>query len=96
MITSIELQVISRILTTEDADELNTLCGYDESYYSVFKHHIEFILDHYQKYNDAPDVFTFQSQFPDITLVSVSEPIEYLVEELKKNKQHIILLETFN
>lgn len=96
MITSIELQVISRILTTEDPEELNTLCGYDGSYYSVFKHHIEFILDHYQKYNDVPDVFTFQSQFPDITLVSVSEPIEYLVEELKKNKQHIILLETFN
>ena len=96
MITSIELQVISKILTTEDSQELNTLCGYDSSYYSVFKSHIEFILDHYNRYGDPPDVFTFQAQFPDITLVAVSEPLEYLQNELKKNKQHIILLETFN
>ena len=96
MITSIELQVISKIITTEDPQELNILCGYDSSYYSVFKSHIEFILDHYNRYGDTPDVFTFQSQFPDVTLVSVSEPLEYLQNELKKNKQHIILLETFN
>ena len=96
MITSIELQVISKILTSDDIDEINTLCSYDSSYYSVFKDHIEFILDHKREYGDPPDVFTFQSQFPDVTLVRVSEPLTYLVRELKKNKQHIILLETFN
>lgn len=96
MITSIELQVISRILTCDSFDEVNTLCGYDSSYYSVFKEHIEFILNHKEKYNDVPDVFTFQAQFPDVTLVKVSESLEYLTEELNKNKQHIILLETFN
>ena len=96
MITSIELQVISRLLTTEDPNEVDTLCGYDDSYYSIFKPQIQFILDHYNKYQSTPDVFTFQSEFPDITIVQVDEPIEYLKNELKKNKQHIILLETFN
>ena len=96
MITSIELQIISKILTSEDPVEVDTLCTFDDTYYSVFKPHIQFILDHKQKYSDVPDVFTFQSQFPDITLVQVNEPIEYLQSELKKNKQHIILLETFN
>ena len=96
MITSIELQMISRILTTESNEELNTLCSFDSSYYSVFKEHIEFILEHRQKYNDIPDVFTFQAQFPDVTLVRVNEPLSFLTSEIRRNKQHILLLETFN
>lgn len=96
MITSIELQVISKILTTDVESDIDTLCSFDSSYYSVFKPHITFILNHREKYNEIPDVFTFQAEFPDITLVKVTEPIKFLVDELKKNKQHIILLETFN
>lgn len=96
MTTSIELQIISKILTSESSEEIDILCGFDESYYSIFKPHIKFILDHRDKYNDVPDVFTFQSQFPDITLVKVRESITYLTEEINKNKQHIILIETFN
>lgn len=96
MITSIELQVISRILTTESNEEVDILCDFDDSYYSVFKPHIQFILNHKHKYKTVPDVFTFQSQFPDIVLVQVSEPISYLQSEMKKNKQHILLIETFN
>ena len=96
MITSIELQIISKILTTDDPMVVDTLCSYDETYYSVFRPHIEFILQHRQKYSDVPDVFTFQSEFPDITLVSVNEPLEYLQSAIKKNKQHIMLLQTFN
>lgn len=96
MITSIELQVISKLLTTEDTDEAEALLSFDPSYYSVFKPHIEFIFDHYEKYKEIPDVFTFQSEFPDVTLVSVNEPLEFLDDEMKRNKQHIILVETFN
>ncbi len=96
MITSIELQVISKILTSQDSDEVASLCSYDTSYYSVFRPHIEFILDHKSKYGDVPDVFTFQSEFPDVTLVQVREPLSYLTKELRRNKQHIILIETFN
>lgn len=95
-VTSIELQVISRILKTESPEDLNTLLSYDESYYSVFKPQIKFILEHYDKYRDVPDTFTFLSEFPDFTLVEVKESLTYLTEELGKNKQHIMLLETFN
>lgn len=96
MITSIELQVISKILTSDDESLVNSLLTYDPSYYSVFKPHIEFILNHKSKYGEVPDVFTFQAEFPDVTLVDVSESFKYLDAEMRKNKQHIILLETFN
>ena len=96
MLNSIELQVISKLLTSQSDSEIDRLCSYDTSYYAVFKDHIKFILDHKDKYGDVPDVFTFQAQFEDITLVDVDEPTEYLEEGLKKNKQHILFLETFN
>lgn len=96
MIEAIELQVISRILTSDDPVEVDQLCGFDLQYYSVYKEHAEFIFNHIQEYGETPDVFTFQAQFPDINLVRVAEPTEYLIDELKKNRQHILLIETFN
>ena len=96
MIGSVELQVISKILSTDNQIEIDTLLEYDESFYSVFKEHIIFIQAHRLKYGDIPDVFTFQAQFPDVTLIKVTEPLTYLVRELKRNKQQILLVETFN
>ena len=96
MTGSIEIQVISRILTSNDEAEIDELCSYDRSYYSVCGDQIEFILSHREKYNSVPDRFTFDAEFPGFKLVKVDEPLEYLVAELKKNKRHILFLETFN
>lgn len=96
MTTSIELQVISKILTSEDPSTIDELCSYDSSYYSLFKSHVEFIFEHKDKYGSTPDVFTFMAKFPEVSLVDVNEPLEYLVTELRKNKQLILLRETFN
>lgn len=96
MISSIELQVISRILRSDDPIEIDELCAFDSSYYSIYRDQIEFILNHRQKYNNVPDIFTFQAEFPDIQLVTVNEGLAYFKDEMKLNKQHIILIETFN
>lgn len=96
MLASVELQVISKLLVSEDQSEVDTLLSFSDNYYSIFNKHIEFIRNHVQKYGSVPDVFTFQSEFPDFELVKVDEPLEYLVTGMKKNRQRIILLETFN
>lgn len=98
MVTAIELQVISRILTSNDEAEVDKLCTFDSSYYSIFKPQIEFILDYRNKYGSVPSVFNFQMEFESesITLVEVPESLEYLITELKKNKQTIIFREMFN
>lgn len=97
MNASIELQVISKILTSDDEVLVNELISFDSSYYSVFNPQITYILDHVNKYGNVPDVFTFMQQFPAVTLVEVSrETREFLISGLKQNKQRIILLETFN
>lgn len=97
MTGSIELQVISKILTSpNDEALLDELCSYDESYYAIYKAQIGFILEHRENYGNVPDMFTFQAEFQNIPLVDVAEKPEFLVKELKKNKQHILLTETFN
>ena len=98
MTSAVELQVISKILTSDDAELVNELCAFDSSYYSVFKKHIEFILNHRSRFGNVPDVFTFLAEFQDIKqLVDVTrESKEFLINGLRKNKQQILLLTTFN
>ena len=96
MTESIELQIISKILTSDDEVLVNDLCSFDESYYAVFQPQISFILNHRDKYGNIPDVFTFQAQFPAFKLVQVDESPEYLFSEIKRNKRLILLRETFN
>lgn len=95
-VTSIELQVISKILTSDNAAEIDALCEFDGSYYSIFRPHIEFILHHKDTYGNVPDPFTFQTEFQDVTLVNVKESLTYLTEEIRRNKRHIMLIDTFN
>lgn len=96
MTNSVELQVICKILTSQDDSEIDRLCAFDESYYAVFKDQIKFILNHREKYHTVPDLFTFQAQFEDIVLIDVNESADFLVDGLRKNKQQILLLQTFN
>ena len=93
MIASVELQVVSRLLTSEDQNEIDTLLSFGDEYYTLLNKQIAFIQHHAAKYGTTPDVFTFRSEFPDCELVEVSESLEYLVNEMRKNRQHIILLE---
>lgn len=96
MIASIELQVLSKLLLGEDKYEIDELCAFDESFYAVYKPQIKFVLDHWRTYKTTPDVFTFQARFPDVDLVKVNEPLTFLQREIKKNKQVILLRDTFN
>ena len=96
MTNSIELQMICKILTSEDEYEIEKLCEYDSSYYSILTEQIEFILNHKAKTGKIPDLFTFQAQFEDLTIIQVNEPLSYLEEEIKKNKKLILFRETYN
>lgn len=96
MLASVELQVISKLLVSEDQSEIDTLLAFDSNYYSVFNKQIDFIHSHVTRYGQVPDVFTFQSEFPDVELVQVNESIEYLVSGMRRNRQRIILIETMN
>lgn len=96
MLASVELQVISKILVSEDQQEIDTLLSFGENYYSVYNDQIDFIKKHVDKYGSVPDVFTFSAEFPEQELVRVDEPLEFLVNGMRRNRQRILLIEMFN
>ena len=96
MIQSIEVQVISRILTSEDENEVSTLLSYDLSYYSGYTKEIQFIQAHNDKYSSVPSKFDFLAQFPDFVFVAVTDSLKTLQAKLSEYKQYLLLIETFN
>lgn len=97
MIQGIELQVVSKILTTDEQEVIDTLMSFKpDLYFSAYLPEIQYIHDHFDRYKVIPSLFDFQLQFSKFTVVSVPEPLEYLVVKLKEYRQYLILLETFN
>lgn len=97
----IELQVLSKILTSRNQAEVDELCEFDASYYAVFKPQIEYILKHRDQFGVVPDPATLygafsNTNFKDTELLEVYEPIEYLKSELRQNKKQILFVETMN
>ena len=96
MIQAVEVQVISKILTTEDDYVVDALLSYDDSYFSSYKAEIAYIREHKQRYNIIPSIFDFQIQFNDFSVVDVREPLEYLQERMSQYKKYLMLLDSFN
>lgn len=97
MIQAIEVQVISKILTCEEDQVVDTLLSFNpELYFSAYIREIRYIHDQKARYGIIPSVFDFQAQFNDFSLVSVPEPVEYLVTKLREYRRYLLLIETFN
>ena len=98
MIEAIELQVITRLLTSQNDDEINCLLSYDpDKYFSAFNSEIKFIHVHKDRYGIIPTIFEFQTEFPDCSsLPQVNQPIDYFIKRLKEYRRYQLLLSTFN
>ena len=91
----IEEQVINYILDSNDTS-LIILNRIDESFFPQHKAEWNYITNHFNTYGKVPDKESFLSCFPDFDLIKVTEPTQYLVDELYKEHQSNQLAETFN
>ena len=97
MIQAIEVQVISRILTTDNQEDIDTLMSYaPDLYFSAYLKEIKYIHEMKATHGIVPSLFDFQAQFNEFTIVAVPEPIEYLTKMLRKYRRQLMLVETFN
>jgi len=98
VIQAIEVQVISKILTYRDEDEVvDKLMSYPpELYFSAFLSEIQYIHEQRESYGVIPSEFNFLAKFPDFNIVLVPEPLEYLERNLKEYRKYLLLIETFN
>ena len=96
MIQGIEVQVISKLLTTDQQSDIDALLSYDQSYFMSYAKEMAYIRNHWIKYRRIPSIFDFQLEFADFVPVQVPEPVEYLKEKLRDYRQYLLLMETFN
>ena len=91
----IEEQIINYILDTKDSS-LIVLNRLDESFFPGNKSEWNYILNHFNAYGNIPDKESFLNVFPNFDLIHVTEPIQYLIDEIYKEKQNNQLAATFN
>ena len=79
----IELQVLNRILSDGN---LKIIYKYniDETMFTKHKEEFRYILDHYSKFGNIPDLTTFLSKFNSFDVIDVRESEEYLVSTLRE------------
>lgn len=77
----IQAQVLNKIIQTKDSSII-TLNNLSTDFFSEYKDEYCFIKNHLSRYGNIPDIETFLNTFPDFQVINVSEPVEYLLEEL--------------
>lgn len=91
----VQEQIINYIIDTKDTS-LIILNRLDDSFFPAYKAEWNYILNHFNTYGSIPDKESFLASFPDFDLIKVTEPIQYLIDEIYKEKQNNQLAATFN
>lgn len=79
----IQLQILSKILTSKNISLL-TENNINEEYFTEYPEEYNYIKNHYEKYNNVPDIQTFLSEFPDDEILDVNETDKYLIETIRE------------
>lgn len=90
----IQEQMLNKILDTKDSSII-TLNNLNSDYFSDYVKEFNFIKNHLQQYSVIPDKETFLNVFPDFDLMQVNEPVNYLLEELMKDKTQRFLVNNY-
>lgn len=91
----IQAQVLNKILSDRDSTII-TLNNLTVDYFSDYKQEFWFIKNHLDEYGNIPDTTTFLNKFPNFEIFQVNESLNYLLEELVKDKNKRFLAENFN
>lgn len=91
----IQLQVLNKILQDKDPTII-ILNDLNVDYFSDYKQEFLFIKNHLDKYDLIPDLTTFLNSFPNFEVFEVNEPLQYLLEELVKDRNKRFLADNFN
>lgn len=90
-----QLQVLNKVLQNKDFSliELNNLT---EDFFFNYKAEFNYIKNHYEKYQTVPDKLTFINIFPEFDIIEVTEPDNYLIEQLYKDYNSSFIASRFN
>lgn len=90
-----ELQVLNKIISSGDMS-LVIQNGLNDEYFNGYRNEFNFIVNHYKKYSQTPDLATFIKVFPNFEVLEVHESDEYLLSELRRKKDERYLVANLN
>lgn len=79
----ISLQILNKILSTQDTSILNRY-ALTEEYFPGYEKEYNFIINHVDNYGKVPDKATFIDNFQEFELIDVGESDEYLVDKIRE------------
>lgn len=87
----VQTQILNKILHTKSIDIIfeNDLT---ESHFGEFAREYNFILEHYKRYGNVPDIATFLDNFSEFSLTDVTESDQYLVDKINEDYQYRVLV----
>lgn len=91
----IQLQALNYILSNQDMS-LVTVNNMSSEFFTDYRQEFDYILEHYTRYGNCPDIHSFVSKFPDFDVVSVNESSSYIVDELYQDYNKRKLAKVFN
>ena len=90
-----QFQIINKILQTKDYS-LVSMNNLTEDHFFQYRAEFNFIKNHLNQYANIPDPETFLNRFPDFDYMNVKEPLNYLLEELTRDKNKRFLANNYN
>lgn len=83
MICLVGLQILNKILKSKDPSIIinNDLT---ESHFISCEHYYNFIMNHYRRWGNVPDMTTFLDEFEDFQPMDVAESDEFLVDKIQE------------
>lgn len=91
----VHLQILNKIISTKDISLITDNNITSDYFPNAFRGEFDFIINHYKKYGQVPDLVTVLKSFPDFEVIESSEPDEYLLNELYRVKDEDYLASTF-
>lgn len=90
-----QFQILNKILQNKDYSFI-TLNNLTVEYFFNYQNEFNFIKTHYDMYHAVPDRLTFLASFPEFVIQDVSEPDNYLIEQLYNDYNQSYLASRFN
>ena len=87
----VQVQIINKILRSKSLDIVidNDLT---ESHFGEYANEYNFILEHYKKYGNVPDLATFVDAFNEFSIIEVAESDDYLIDKINEDFQYRVLV----
>lgn len=90
-----QFQILNKILQDGDYSIIKNN-NLTEDYFYTYKAEFNFIKDHVAKYGKVPDIRTFKTIFEDFKIEQVTEPTNFLLDEIDKEYNLAVLVSQYN